>query len=201
MRGLLLALSITILLLSSCASMQTKGEVSSQDYERSQSGLEQPFIIPAVLMDGSSVGDLALGRTTLKEALRIMPAWRGYPPKPLDEKPREEDLKSLGKVGDVLARIKLAYNPMKALYILFFDKNRKLVLVQRDFPGQEKEEVRKIYNEYERQLKEVYKKSDVIRMQAEIQPCITLEVWLTFRKKLESWEPFRVGYIFTCPTK
>jgi hypothetical protein len=195
MRVLLLAYLITIVLLSSCASTQTTDKVSSQDYNQSQPGLEQLFIIPAVLMDGKKVGDLVLGRTTLKEALKIMPAWRGYPPKP-PPKFREEDLKRLGKVGDVLGRTKLGYNPMMALYILFFDKNKKLVIVQRDFSDEkEKQEVRKIYDQHQHQLKEVYKESDFIRMQGEIQPCITLEVFL------ESGEPFRVGYIFTCPTK
>lgn len=89
---------------------------------------------------------------------------------------------------------------MKAMYILIFDKNEKLVIVQRDFTDmKEKEEVGKIYDQYQAQLKEVYKDTEVIRMQGEIQPCITLEVFFD-TKKLKSGEPYRTGHIFTCPT-
>jgi len=203
MRIIISTYLIMLILLSSCASTQTKGEVSSQDNQL-QSAPGQAFITPAVLMGGKKVGDLILGQTTLKQALQIMPPWPGYPPKPLPREAFEEGepglLERLGKVGEVLKRAKKGYNPMKAMYILIFDKNEKLVIVQRDFlDKEEKEEVEKIYDQYRHQLKEVYKDTEVVRMQGEIQPCITLEVFLDI-KKPKSGEPFRAGYIFTCPT-
>ncbi len=203
MRVIIVIYLLVLILVSSCASTQTKDKVSSQE-DQLKSAPFQPFIIPAVLMDGKKAGDLVLGQTTLKQALQIMPPWPGYPPKPL---PREQfekaapELEHLGKVGEVLKRAKKGYNPMKAMYILIFDKNEKLVIVQRDFlDKEEKEEVGKIYDQHRNQLKEVYRDSEVERMQGEIQPCITLEVFLDI-KKLKSGEPFRAGYVFTCPTK
>ena len=203
MRVIILACLIMLILISSCASTQTKDKVSSQE-DQLKSVPTQPFIIPAILMDGKKVGDLVLGQTTLKQALQIMPAWPGYPPKPLPieqfEKAEPGLLERLGKVGEVLKRVKKLYNPMMAMYILLFDKNEKLVIIQRDFSDEkEKEEVGKIYDQYRHQLKEVYKDSEIVRVQGEIQPCITLEVFLD-TKKQKSGEPFRAGYIFTCPT-
>lgn len=203
MRVVILTYLIVLILLSSCASIQTKDKVSSQE-DQLKSAHGQPFIISAILMDGKKVGDLVLGQTTLKQALQIMPPWPGYSPKPLPreqfEKAEPGLLERLGKVGEVLKRAKKGYNPMKAMYILIFDKNEKLVIVQRDFSDKEEiEEVGKIYDQYRHQLKEVYKDSEIVRMQGEIQPCITLEVFLD-TKKLKSGEPFRTGYIFTCPT-
>ena len=159
MRIIISTYLIMLILLSSCASTQTKGEVSSQDNQL-QSAPGQAFITPAVLMGGKKVGDLILGQTTLKQALQIMPPWPGYPPKPLPREAFEEGepglLERLGKVGEILKRAKKGYNPMKAMYILIFDKNEKLVIVQRDFlDKEEKEEVEKIYDQYRHQLKEV----------------------------------------------
>ena len=204
MRVIILTYLIALILLSSCASTQTKGKVSLQDNQL-QSAPTQPFIIPAVLMDGKKVGDLVLGQTTLKQALQIMPPWPGFPPKPfsleLFEKAEPGLLERLGKASEVLKRVKKAYNPMTAMYILFFDKNEKLVIIQRDFlDKKEEEEVEKIYEQYQYQMEEVYKGAEVVRMQGEIQPCITLEVFLDIKKQ-KSGEPFRAGYIFTCPTK
>jgi len=203
MRVIILTYLIMLILLSSCASTQTKDKISSQE-DQLKSAPGQPFIIPAILMDGKKVGDLVLGQTTLKQALQIMPAWPGHPPKPFPleqfEKGEPGLLERLGKVGEVLKRVKKSYNPMMAMYILLFDKNEKLVIIQRDFTDmKEKEEVGKIYDQYQQQLKEVYKDTEVVRVQGEIQPCITLEVFLD-TKKLKSGEPYRTGYIFTCPT-
>ena len=204
MRVIILTYLVVLILLSSCASPQTKDKVSSQE-DQLQSVPAQPFIIPAILMDGKKVGDLVLGQTTLDQALKIMPAWPGHPPDgplPLEEfeKANPGLLERFGKVGEVLKRVKKSYNPMMAMYILLFDKNEKLVIIQRDFLDEkEKEGVGKIYNQYQHQLKEVYKDTEVVRVQGEIQPCITLEVFLD-TKRQKSGEPFRTGHIFTCPT-
>ena len=206
MRVLILIYLIVLISLSSCASTQTKGKVGSQEGQL-ESGSGQPFVIPAIPMDGKKVGDLVLGQTTLNQALQIMPPWPGHPPMPLRidefEKANPGLLESFGKVGEVLRKVKKSYNPMKAMYILFFDKNEKLVIVQRDFSDyvkEEREEIGKIYDEYQHQLREVYRDSQGIRMQGQIQPCITLEIMLN-TMKAKSGEPFRTGYVFTCPTK
>jgi len=208
MRVTILTYLIVLILLSSCASPQIKGKISSQE-DQLQSVPAQTFIIPAILMDGKNVGDLVLGQTTLEQALQIMPPWPGYPPKPLPleefEKANPGLLERLEKAGEVLKRVKKSYNPMNALYILFFDKNEKLVIVQRDFTfKKEREETRKMYEQYQHQMKEVYRDKErdkeVVRMQGEIQPCITLEV-ISDIKELKTDGPFRTGHIFTCPTK
>lgn len=152
------------------------------------------FTVPAITMD-KQVGDLVLGRTTLKQALEILPAFPGYPPQPLDSRLKPEHV---GKVREVLSRAKVGYNPMWSPHILIFDKYSKLVIVQRNFSGAH-EEGNKIYEKHKNQLKEVAKLSKDShfphsRLQGEITECITMEVILN-----ELGEVNDVGYIYTCP--
>jgi hypothetical protein len=94
-----------------------------------------------------------------------------------------------------MERVALGYNPMWSPLMLLFDKDNKLVLVARTFILDEKKEARKIYDQHKQQLKEVYKESTTI-FQAEVQPCITLEVTLN-----ELDDPNPIAYIYTCSTE
>jgi hypothetical protein len=160
---------------------------------QSRRGQENPFIVPAISKH-TKVGELVLGNTTLKQALKILPAFPGYGPAPANKKPEP---RHIGKTREVLERVDLGYNPMWSPQILLFDKNKMLVLVARSFVTEEEgTEARKIYDQHKDQLKEVYKQSGDTILQGEIQPCITLEVTID-----ESGNPNPIAYIYYCPTQ
>lgn len=151
----------------------------------SPKGETKSFTVPAVTQ-GRNVGNLTLGQTTLRQALKILPAFPGYPPEPPS---RELDPEHVGKVREALRKAKLGYNPMWSPSILIFDNNEKLIIVQTNFD--DLEEGKKVYEKYKYQLKEVSKQ----RLQGDIEPCITLEIFLR-----ETGEINGAGYIYTCPT-
>lgn len=90
--------------------------------EEKKNGDAKPFVFRSVLTSGKKAGDLVLGRTTYEEVLKIYPA----PPfndydghlRPVDETYQES-----------YPSIKFVYNPWQTMYALFFDEDRRLVMV------------------------------------------------------------------------
>jgi tetratricopeptide (TPR) repeat protein len=160
---------------------------------RSKSSEE--FIFPAVLMDGRRGGDLVLGSTTMKQAVKMLPPWPGHGPKRV----QRGDIKtSSGKVGEVLRKVKYQYNAMAADFILGFDKNKKLVIIQTSLSTDRSAQEKMSNMMNQNQLEEESRDSNGIRMRGEIMPCVTMEVLVPSAgdKPIEA-----VGYFFTCPTK
>lgn len=186
-----------LLLLSSCA-LIPYGPKSSPKAPSQPGSAGKPLIYPAVLVNGQKAGDLILGETTLKQALKILPPWPAYPPGPIPLS--ELSPGYAGKVREVLLKAKKSYNPAESLFMLYFDENEKLIMIQDNtigFDKQKTEAVKNIISRYP--LKEVYRDSKFIIMQGEMQPCVFLEVMLDAGNGKN--EPFEAGYLYTCPTK
>ena len=143
------------------------------------------FIFPAVdIGKRQREGDLILGSTTMKQAVKMLPSWPGH-------KPQRKKLNKPGKLGKVLRDV-YTYIPMISVnhLSLAFNKNKKLVVVQANFLG-EKERNRKQQNikalieQY--QLKEESRNVKEITLQGEITDCVSVNVY----KPLEDEKQFR----------
>jgi len=153
--------------------------------------IEKEFVFPAVLWTGERKGELRLGRTSLAEALQIVPPWHGHGPTPPTR------TTAPGKVGKVLQKVKTGYNPGAADFILLFDEHEKLAIIQLKLSSSEAEQkmIRKILVEY--QFQKVADSEAVSRMQGDIAPCITLDV---FVPKMADSPVADMGFVFTCAT-
>lgn len=160
---------------------------------------EIAFIVPVSTFSatGKRLINLSLGQTRLMEAIKLLPADPDNPPErlPIENLGPEH----VGKVREVLERAKLSYNPPFCHSILIFDNNLRLVIIQTNFLDES--EGRKIYEKYKSELKLVYEPSNgtsfpLTRMQADIDKCVTLEVFLR-----KDGEVNGVGYIYTCSTE
>lgn len=81
-----------------------------------------PFVFNSVLINGQKAGELVLGRTTFHDTLRMFPA----PPfSDYDGGLRPAD----GPLPEGYPEIKYVYNPWQTMYALFFDEDKKLVMV------------------------------------------------------------------------
>jgi hypothetical protein len=153
----------------------------------------QAFAYPAVLLDGRRVGDLILGETTLEQAVRMFPPIppggpgaprppRGYPPV---------------KIGQVIPRPTLVYSPWMSLYQLYFDENRRLVIIvdggQSALRGRSRAEVSSQFP----QLQETANYGIEIELQGELRPCITLMVLVNTSTNTVG----DIAYAHTCPTR
>jgi len=153
--------------------------------------IEKEFVFPAVLWTGERKGELLLGRTSLAEALQIVPPLHGHGPTPPTR------TTAPGKVGKVLQKVKTGYNPRSADFILIFDEHEKLAMIQLKLSSSEAEQkmIRKILVEY--QFQKVVESEAVTRMQGDIAPCITLDV---FVPQMADSPVADMGFVFTCAT-
>lgn len=82
----------------------------------------KPFVFNSVLTNGKKAGELVLGRTTFHDVLRMFPA----PPfSDYDGELRPAG----GPFPEGYPEIKYVYNPWQTMYALFFDEDKKLVMV------------------------------------------------------------------------
>jgi tetratricopeptide (TPR) repeat protein len=161
-----------------------------------RSDVSNEFIFPAVVAGyRQRAGDLVLGLTIMKQAVNILPPWPGHGPHRVG---RGELALSPTLPDEVLRKVKYLYSGMGADFMLGFDKNKKLVLIDTSLSSDRsaQEKMTNMINQY--QLKEVSRNSNEIRMRGEIMPCVTMEVPVPIAgdKPIEG-----VDYFFTCPTK
>jgi hypothetical protein len=153
----------------------------------------QTFAYPAVLLDGRSAGNLILGQTTVEQAVRMFPA----APSGYEGNPRSPRGFPEAKVGQVSPKPTVVFNPWMTLYLLYFDSNRRLVIVvdggKSRFRGSSQQEMLSQYP----QLKETYRDSLEYEMQVEVQPCVTLMLLISSRGNMVG----DIAYTYTCPTQ
>lgn len=82
----------------------------------------KPFVFNSVLTNGKKAGSLVLGRTTFDEAVRMYPA---PPMSDYDGNLRQ----AAGPSHEGYPAVKYVYNPWQTMYALFFDGEKKLVMV------------------------------------------------------------------------
>jgi len=152
------------------------------------------LVIPAFISGNVQIGELVLGKTTLKEAEKMFPK---APPEALGEvRPRKPAGYPEAKVGEVSPEPQLVFNPWGSTYTLFFDKNQILVLVEElgsAFEGQTLAEVQAEYPG----LRRTASFDDVYEMQTEVTPCVAL--MLIF--DAEFHEALQAAYVYTCKTE
>jgi len=155
-----------------------------------QSTIIRPFIFQAVLTDGTTAGDLILGQTTVEQAVKMFPktppSYEGNPRLPHGYPPV--------KVGKIKPKPTLVFNPSMTMYALFFDENKKLVIIN-ELLAQKKSQ-QEIIGQYP-QLKETYRDSLEYEMQGEIKPCVTFMVLFSSEDSVAT----QAAYAFTCETK
>src|SRR5512135_1801364 len=85
-----------------------------------------PLTFPVNTPEGVNVGDLVLGQTTIRQAIKLFPRpprdYKGNPQPPRNYPPVA--------VGEYIPKPKIVYAPYKSRYVLYFDDNEKLILVQ-----------------------------------------------------------------------
>lgn len=100
------------------------------------------------------------------------------------------------KIGQVSPKPALVYNPWMTIYQLYFDSNRKLVIIvdgKSKLRGSGQQEMLRQYP----RLEETYRDSHEYEMQVEIQPCVTLMLLLSAGDNTVG----DTAYVFTCPTR
>ncbi len=153
---------------------------------------EAPFSYPAVLVDGRKVGDLVLGETSLDQTIQMFPQI----PVGNEGAPRPPRGYPEAKIGQVIPQPTLVFNPWMTQYRLYFDSERKLVIILDGFSklrGLSREDMLKQFAT----LRETYRDSLEYEMQVEIQPCVTLMLLLSSRENTVG----DIAYVFTCATK
>lgn len=86
----------------------------------------KPFVFNPILVNGKKAGELVLGRTTFHDVLRMFPA----PPfSDYDGELRPAG----GHFPEGYPEIKYVYNPWQTMYALFFDEDKKLIMVSELF--------------------------------------------------------------------
>lgn len=95
--------------------------------------------------------------------------------------------------GTVSPQPTIVYNPINSLYVLFFDKNKRLVIVQESGSKLEGLSRQELVQQYPI-LTETDRRPDWFEMQGEIQPCITMLVMIDDR----TGRVRQVAYAFTC---
>jgi|GEM_PF-4863054 len=85
----------------------------------------QPFIFQAVLTDGSKAGNLILGQTTAKQAVKMFPET----PFSYEGNPRSAQGYPTVKVVKIKPKPTVVFNLFATMYALFFDDNNKLVII------------------------------------------------------------------------
>jgi len=136
-------------------------------------GGEAAYVFPSILTNGEKAGDLILGRTTVEEAVRM------HPQPPLG--PYDGDVRPVEAFpalsADGLPELKTVYNPWQTMYSLFFDSEKKLVMVS---------ELHELGSLSEKKLladnpglTETYRDNGLVEYRLDIQPCVTLIALVT----------------------
>jgi len=90
--------------------------------EEEKKTLEKPYVFKPSLTNGKKAGRIVLGKTTYEEVLRMFPA---PPAADYDGALRPAG----GGAPGGLKSIKYVYNPYQTMYAVFFDENRRVVMV------------------------------------------------------------------------
>ena len=149
-----------------------------------------PLAFPVTTPEGAKAGELVLGQTTIRQAIKMYPRpprdYKGVPQAPRNYPPVT--------VGDYLPKPKIVYAPYKSRYVLYFDGNEKLVMVQdteSDRKGKKRADIAKLYPG----LTETNRSDKAYEMQGKAAPCLT--VMFLFDKDDTVTQ---VAYAYTCKT-
>jgi hypothetical protein len=94
-----------------------------------EKGLE--VYLPAVGFNNKVVGELVLGKSSMKEVEKTMPAWAGHGPSKIPKSQRGKYPEwACEQVIGVVKNMKYTFNPMGSMMITGFDKERRLTFAQ-----------------------------------------------------------------------
>jgi hypothetical protein len=149
-----------------------------------------PFRFEARRQDGRPAGELLLGGTTFDAARKLLAPESG------DGAPRTPEGFPQVKFGSVSPAPTTVYAAANTSYELFFDVNRRLVMVQDHQPPLSGLTLAELQQKYP-QLRETDRDADAVELQGEIAPCVTMLVLVGEPEgKVED-----VAHAYTCRTK
>lgn len=155
---------------------------------------EQPEAFKAELVDGSPVGQLVLGKTTVDDA-------KGLFEKAGVELGQKRKNTIMFSVGKAELKPKYIYNPWATLYQLYFDKNNVLVMIVDGAP-ETYPKTKAAFLEKYKDARETDRESNWYEMQVPLSDCTTLIAVFNIggadpgMDKLDS-----IGLAYTCDTK
>jgi hypothetical protein len=135
------------------------------------------------------VGEVVLGETTLRDALKQFPPTYG---EGAPRRPRGFPAVRAGEVQPQPARV---FNPSKTMYALFFDRNERLVVFQELGDELEQQPVADVLSKYPA-LRETRRLKGERELQGEIAPCVVLMLLVDDDDRVTG-----VAYAYTCPTR
>jgi hypothetical protein len=152
-------------------------------------------VVPAVRWGGEKAAELVMGKTSLREVLRMLPPFPRHGP----ENPRHKDDPRLSEeIYQVLGRINHQYNPAATQTSVGFDKKKKLILVHNRI---EREQAKRFADELDAvaDMHEAFRDSEYLVRRGKLTPCVIVEtnaiLWEGNAARVNS-----VGYFFTCKT-
>lgn len=176
-RGTLAGFFVSLWLLGTSA-----GRTEAAD-ERGAKDMK-PFVFHSVLTNGKRAGDLFLGQTTFDEVLRM------YPAPPFHD--YDGNLRPVASPSlEGYPAVKYVYNPWQTMYALFFDGQKRLVMVS---------ELYELGSLTEKELLKRYpflaeaNGSESIEYQAEVQECVSLIAHVETKGRTVE----QLTYAYTC---
>lgn len=160
----------------------------------------EQVIIPAVKWDGKQVGELVLGKSSLRNVVRMLPPWPGHGPQgptiPRNRNRRSSWLPE--ELHEVLDKIRYTYNPRQISLIVGFDKEKKLIFAQYEIiSGQEIRLMPEIDARVNPQ--EVYRDSEKRVKRGKMTSCVTVET--VSKLPVEGAARLTgIAYFYTCTT-
>jgi len=134
------------------------------------------------------VGEVVLGETTLRDAIRLFPPTYG---EGAPRRPRGFPMARAGKVQPKPARV---FNPSATMYALFFDRNDRLVIFEELGDELEQQPVADVLSKYPA-LHETQRLKGERELQGEIAPCVVLMLLVDDDDRVKN-----VAYAYSCPT-
>lgn len=148
------------------------------------------YAFNSYLTNGKKAGTLVLGRTTLDEAVKMHPE-APFEPYDGDVRPAEED----PAAPDGLPELKLVYNPWQTMYSLYFNDEKKLVMIS-ELKELGKLSEKDLLKEYPG-ISETYRDKRTIEYRSSLVPCVTLTARVGADKR---WVE-EVSFAYTCETR
>ena len=151
---------------------------------------------PAVDWTGNRLAMLRVGKTSLDEALRLLPAWPGHGP---DKGTFKKPSWITQQQSDVLESIDKFYTPQKAHMMLGFNEDDRLVFSRQRISNLYV--VASLRSKFEilATLEEVFDDQDNVVVRANLTDCAVTEI--VFRKDDEGIaQSAEINYFFVCPT-
>ncbi len=164
----------------------------------SKTAKEERILLPAHFWTGGKAADLELGRTTLDEVERLMPAWPGHgPSEQTQSTPRSERSPWISdETHSALDRIRYSYSPAQTFVAMGFDRKKRLIFVQTQVQEGQAETLLDGISALA-PLEEVYRDESTLIRRAQIGDCITADIGAAWRGD-ESPTVGMVVYLYTC---